>query len=223
MQPSVIGPIRARVLRGAFAAVAILALCACSQMYYSTLETFGIEKRDILVNRVENARDAQLEARDEFASALEQYRSVVSFNGGDLEEMYGRINTAYQRSDSRARRVSSRIDAVERVAEDLFAEWQGELADYTDPNLRRRSEELLSDTQAQYGQVMTAMRRAEETMTPVLSLFQDQVLFLGHNLNARAIGALENELDNIESATAELIAEMEQAIAEATNFIEAMG
>jgi hypothetical protein len=66
------------------------------------------------------------------------------------------------------------------------------------------------------------MRRAEQSMDPVLKLFNDQVLFLRHNLNARAIGALENELGSIEQATAELIREMERSIAQANRFIDSM-
>jgi ElaB/YqjD/DUF883 family membrane-anchored ribosome-binding protein len=207
----------------ALAIVAVAAaLSSCSAAYYRALETFGIEKRDILVDRVEDARDAQNAAKDQFSSALEQYRSVVSIDGGDLEEAYDRINAAYERSDSRAQDVTNRVDAVQRVAEDLFDEWEDELDDYSDAGLRRQSERLLRDTRSQYQQVVSAMRRAESAMYPVLTLFQDQVLVLRHNLNARAIGALENELDSIERATAALIEEMERAIAEASQFIDSM-
>ena len=67
------------------------------------------------------------------------------------------------------------------------------------------------------------MRRAEESMGPVLTLFNDQVLILRHNLNARAIGSLQAELDAVEQATTALIREMEEAIAEAGRFIDAAG
>ena len=73
--------------------VAILTLLgACSSAYYKTMEGLGIEKRDILVDRVEEARDAQGDASEQFASALEQFRSTVNFDGGDLEETYDRLN-----------------------------------------------------------------------------------------------------------------------------------
>lgn len=207
-----------------FAVVALMAaLAACSSVYYSTLETFGIEKRDILVDRIEDARDAQTDAKEQFASALEQYRSVVTVDGGDLEQMYDRMNAEFERSEARAQAVSERIDSVESVADDLFAEWADELDQYSDPALRRESEGLLRDTRQQYQQVLAAMHRAEDAMDPVLALFRDQVLVLRHNLNARAIGALENELDDIERATAALIAEMQRAIDEASAFIDAMG
>jgi ElaB/YqjD/DUF883 family membrane-anchored ribosome-binding protein len=200
----------------------ILMLTACSSAYYKTMEGLGIEKRDILVDRVEDARDAQDEASEQFASALEQFRSVVAVDGGDLEATYDRLNGEYERSRGDAEAVSERIDEVESVAEDLFEEWQAELAEYSRADLRRNSEALLRDTRGRYDQMMVAMRRAERSMEPVLEAFQDQVLALKHNLNARAIGALRNELDSIERETARLIAEMQKAIDEADAFIQSM-
>lgn len=202
--------------------LASLALVACTSTYYRAMESIGIEKRDILVDRIDDSREAQDDAKEQFASALEQYRSVVAFEGGDLEEVYDRLNAEYERSERRADEVRRRIDSVEKVADDLFEEWEDEIGQYSDPDLARESRTLLADTRTRYGGVIAAMHRAEETMDPVLTLFNDQVMFLRHNLNARAIGALENELAGIEQATATLIAEMERAIAEANRFIDDM-
>ena len=201
---------------------ALLALAACTSTYYRALESVGIEKRDILVDRIDDTRNAQNDAKEQFSSALEQYRSVVAFEGGDLEDAYDRLNSEYEKSERRAEEVRRRIDSVEKVAGDLFDEWADEIGQYSDPDLARRSNQLLEETRDQYGEVITAMHRAEETMDPVLALFNDQVMFLRHNLNARAIGSLENELGEIEQATGTLIAEMERAIAEANAFIANM-
>lgn len=203
--------------------ILILALLgACSSAYYKTMEGLGIEKRDILVDRVEDARDAQGDASEQFASALDQFRSTVNFDGGDLEATYDRLNAEYEDSVSEAEEVSERIDAVESVAEDLFREWEQELDEYSRAELRRTSASLLSDTRKRYKQMMTSMRRAESSMEPVLEAFHDQVLVLKHNLNARAIGSLRNELDSIERDTAKLIEQMQVAIAEANTFIDSM-
>jgi hypothetical protein len=205
------------------AAVLLLALLgACSSAYYKTMEGLGIEKRDILVDRVEEARDAQGDASEQFASALDQFRATVNFDGGDLEKTYDRLNAEYEQSVSEAEEVSERINAVENVADDLFKEWEDELDQYSRADLRRNSASLLNDTRNRYKQLMASMRRAERSMQPVLDAFSDQVLVLKHNLNARAIGALRNELDSIERDTATLIAQMQKAIAEANTFIESM-
>lgn len=197
-------------------------LLSCSSAYYKTMEGLGIEKRDILVDRVEDARDAQDSASEQFADALEQFRSTVNFDGGDLEKTYDRLNAEYERSVAEAGDVSGRIDSVEDVADDLFKEWELELEQYKRADLRRSSAQILNDTRSRYKQLMATMRRAERSMEPVLDAFHDQVLYLKHNLNARAIGALRNELDSIEKDTANLIAQMQEAIAEANEFIESM-
>ena len=88
--------------------------------------------------------------------------------------------------------------------------------------MRRTSANLLKDTRTRYARLMKSMRRAESSMEPELEAFHDQVLFLKHNLNARAIGALRNELDSIERDTARLIEQMQKAIAEANAFIDSM-
>ena len=67
-----------------------------------------------------------------------------------------------------------------------------------------------------------AMRNAESKIEPVLVPFRDQVLFLKHNLNARAITSLQNELVSIQSDVSLLIQEMEKSINEANTFIDSL-
>ena len=208
--------------RLALVAALPLFLFACSSAYYSAMEKIGYEKRDILVDRVEEARDAQDDASEQFASALDQFRATVQFDGGDLEALYDRLNSEYEDSVAEADNVRGRIDEVESVSEDLFDEWQAELGEYSNADMRRNSETMLRDTRTRFTQMMTAMRRAERSMDPVLEAFQDQVLYLKHNLNARAIGALKGELASIERDTAQLIANMQSAIDEADAFIRSM-
>lgn len=200
----------------------LLLLAACTSTYYRAMESIGIEKREILTDRIEDTREAQSDAKEQFSSALEQYRSVVSVDGGDLEKTYDRLNAEYERSRDRAAEVRERIDLVEKVADDLFEEWEEEIDAYSDPDLARRSRTLLSTTRTDYRNLLAAMHRAEQTMDPVLTLFNDQVMFLRHNLNARAIGALQDELVSLEQATGTLVQEMQRAIDEATRFIESM-
>ena len=202
--------------------IGLFGLAGCQSMKYRAFEAFGIEKRDILSSRVEKAADAQDDAREQFASALDQFRATVAVDGGDLERTYSRLNREFERSQARANEVSERIEAVEQVAEALFDEWEDELDLYTDPDLKRRSGNILQETRQRYARMMTAMHRAETSMAPVLDVFQDQVLFLKHNLNSLAIAAVRDELAGIEQATDELITAMSEAIGEARSFIEAL-
>lgn len=200
----------------------IILLGGCQSAYYGTMEKFGVHKRDILVDRVADARDAQNEAKEQFSSALEEFTSVVNFQGSDLQSQYDKLKDEYDRSESRAEAVADRIEDVERVAKALFKEWENELDEYSSPTLRQSSETKLQQTRQRYETLIAAMKRAESKIGPVLAAFKDQVLFLKHNLNAKAIASLQDELASVENEIAVLVREMETSINEADAFIQEM-
>jgi ElaB/YqjD/DUF883 family membrane-anchored ribosome-binding protein len=198
---------------------ALLALSGCQSAYYATMEKVGVHKRDILVDRVEAARDSQQEAKQQFKDALERYRSVVQVQGGELEERYQALNKEYQASEASAKDVRARIAAIEDVADALFDEWQDELKLYSNASLRASSAAELKRTRADYQALLQRMQAAERRIEPVLSVLRDQVLFLKHNLNARAIGALKGEYRNLQGNVDQLLRDMQRAIDEADSFV----
>jgi hypothetical protein len=195
---------------------------ACGAVYYRTMKKFGWEKRDILVKRVKEARQSQEEAQKEFKTALERFREIVVVDGGSLEDKYNKLNDQLGRSEDRAKNVKERIDAVRDVSKDLFREWQGELDKYSDRQLRQESERQLRDTRQRTDVLIASMTRAQKRVEPVLEPLRDRVLFLKHNLNARALGALTKELDGVTQNVEALLADLQKSIAEADAFIAEM-
>ncbi|MGX2038743.1 DUF2959 domain-containing protein [Methylocaldum sp. MU1018] len=195
-------------------------LVGCSSAYYRAVESLGFHKRDILVHRVEKARDSQEEAKTQFKNALERFTALTGFKGGSLEEKYQELNAEFERSQAKANEVRKRIDDIEDVSEALFDEWENELSQYQNPSLKRSSQQKLKATRQRYDQLIAAMKRAESKMEPVLLTFRDQVLFLKHNLNAQAIASLRGELDSLQTDISALIKSMEASIREADAFIK---
>ena len=197
-------------------------LMGCSTMYLEALEKVGIPKRDVMVSRVEKARDTQEETKEQFKSALEQFTAATNFDGGDLEATYKRLNDAYEASVAKAEEVRSRIADIESVSEALFTEWKQEITQYSSAAMKQNSQKKLNTTQTHYRQLITSMKQAESKIEPILTVFNDQVMFLKHNLNARAIASLKGELSTIKSDVSALVVSMEQSINEANAFINTM-
>lgn len=197
-------------------------LTGCASTGIAVREAFGSPKRDQLVHRVQEARDDQQEAKEQFTSALDEFLALTNAETGELEKSYERLKKELTRSESQAATVRDRIRDVERVADALFKEWNNELKEYHSDDLRRASEQQLERTQDRYGELLDAMKSAESRMQPVLDAFNDQVLFLKHNLNARAIASLDREVAAVQSDVATLIAEMNASIEEANAFIADM-
>ncbi len=199
-----------------------LALTACSSMIYSGMESIGMPKRDIMIHYVKKAQQAQEETKEQFKSALEQFTVTTNFSGGDLETVYNKLNGEYEDSVEQSKNVRKRIDKIKHVSGELFEEWKEETEQYSNASLKRSSMQQLSETKRQYKQLINAMDKAESKLEPVLTVFKDQVLFLKHNLNARAISSLKNQLNDIKSDVSTLIEAMERSIDEANTFISSM-
>jgi len=186
------------------------------------MEKMGFQKRDIMVSRVENARNAQEEAKEQFSSAYEKFSGVLNFQGGTLQEVYDTLNAELRRSESKAEMVRTRIADVEDVAEALFNEWELELTQFSNERLRLASKRKLVDTKRRYQKMISVMKKAEARINPVLAAFRDQVLFLKHNLNAKAVASIQGEVASVQTDIGHLIKEMEISINEANKFITAL-
>src|SRR5262249_55069689 len=104
---------------------------------------------------------------------------------------------------------------VRDVSKDLFKEWEEELGKYSDRRLRQESEREMRETKRRTDALIASMTKAQTRVEPVLKPLRDRVLFLKHNLNARALGALTNELDAVRTDVDELVGDMQRSIAEA--------
>ncbi len=195
----------------------IVAFCTigCRGTVYSTYEKFGVHKRDLLKKAVVAARDDQQEASEQFKDALTRIRELYRFEGGNLEKTYDALKRDFDRSESKAKDVRGRIQKVETVSSDLFAEWEREIKEISSADLRERSRRQLRQTRDRYEDLHSSLKRAERSMEPVLTQFRDHVLYLKHNLNAEAIGAIRGEAVDIQNDISQLIREMNSSIAEA--------
>lgn len=200
-----------------------LAACGTAQkVQYSALEKAGIHKRDILVDRIEKTSELQEETKQEFKSAYEVLTSLVATGDKGLEAKYKRLANSVEDSEDSADTLKNRIASVDQIAQDLFAEWQQELEQYTNQKLRKISESNMRKTQQSYAAIYRQMQNSYAKIDPVLKVLQDNTLYLKHNLNARAISGISNEVLSVEGKVAALIQQMEKSIEESKAFIAAM-
>lgn len=200
----------------------ILGLSGCSTIYYGTMEKLGVHKRDIMVDRVKAARDTQNEAKQQFLTAMDQFKSVVNFKGGDLEAEYNKLNATLQKSEATAAAVRSRIRAVEDVSKALFDEWRSEMKQYASDTLRQSSQQKYDATKNKYEKLIEAMKKAESKLEPALVPLRDQVLFMKHNLNAKAIAGLSDELASVQTNVDTLVRDIEISVTQADAFITSL-
>ena len=203
-------------------ATSLLGVSACGRLYYASMEKLGKEKRDILVKRIVDGKKDQEEAREQIKTTMESFKELTGFDGGNLEKVYNELNGDYEAAKSRADDVSNRIKSIEQVSHDLFNEWAKEIDEMGDASLKSRSRAMLRDAQLRQKQYMTAMHATERKMQPVIRAFHDQVLFLKHNLNARAVKSLKTTLTKMDKEVEVLVADIERSMKESDVFVQSL-
>lgn len=198
--------------------LAALLLSACQTGYFSLMDQAGISRREMLVHRVEDARDAQIKARYAFSRAEDRYQAALHPSGNAPEVTLEQLRKAYADSDKAAAAVAPRIDNVEHVGDALFAEWRDELGRYKDPRLAAASRDDYDRSLAQYQRLLASLRSAQSHVAPALDGLNDQLLLVKHQRNAAALSGLDSSERPIAGDMQPLLMDMQRSIDEAASF-----
>jgi hypothetical protein len=197
-------------------------LSGCHSTYYKAMSTLGKEKRDILVSRIKDAKKDQDQTKQKLQTTMESFQALTGFKGGSLEKSYKRLNSDYESAASQADKLHDKIQSIDQVSNDLFKEWQGEINAMDNGKLKSQDSVMLRNAKVRQATYMRAMHQTEDQIAPVLKTFHDQVLFLKHNLNARAIGSLKNTSAGLQSDVAGLVQSIDASSQEADKLISSL-
>lgn len=195
----------------------------CSSVYYAAMEQLGWERRDLLVNRVETARDSQSEALTRFLDALGELHDLTQSDAADLPKQFAEFQTAYRAAKAQAVDVQRRVTAVENSGKSLFSEWHADVAATRDSTTRARAQQLCDASEARYRHLLASMQQASAAMPPVLDALGAPLVSLKSNLTPEAVGALQPDLAATAKQVDALASQLEQAIGEANVFVRQLG
>jgi hypothetical protein len=210
----------------ALTAVAFFTACenpvkkAARNAGYAAYEMVGVQKRDLLKKRINETRDEQKEAGEQFADSLEKLQKMYGLKGGKLESQYKRVKSSFDDSKEKVAEVKNARRKMETVADDLFREWEGEIDDIQTPEFKNKSRAKLQQTRSRFNELNRDLTASEAKMDPVLTRLNDHVLYLKHNLNAQSIAQLKTENARIENDIQNLIKDMNRSIGQADAFIK---
>ncbi len=179
------------------------------------------EKRHLLKDEIKDVKKSQEKAEDEFKDALTRIKELYDYKDGNLEEYYEKLKQSYDDCNNRSVEIEKRILVVTKIADAHFLEWKMELKEIKDPELRNKSKSSLSTTRLKFKKLEKTLNDVAKRMHPILAKLNDYVLYLKHNLNAKAVAdSLGGQIMSIETDIIKLIEEMNKSIRETEIFIK---
>jgi Protein of unknown function (DUF2959) len=179
----------------------------------------GVKQVQQLIKKANSVIESITAAKVQLQKTMEAYNAVLAPDVKDRRDAYKKLQKEMATSDKKRAEVSTRANEMNTEADKLFKSWEGSTAAISDPDLRQRSEQRLTAAKERFGEIRTNGQKASELYATFMKSLQDQVTFLGHDLNPSAVAALKPNAEKLNAQAQELFAAIDMATAAANDNI----
>jgi phosphoenolpyruvate-protein kinase (PTS system EI component) len=171
------------------AVLAVLALAATA----GAQSDEGVKQVEELVKASGNTVKAIADTRQQLQKTMDVYNSLMADDATDRKKLYNSLQKEMANTDKRRAKIDEEAASMRSAADTLFSQWATSAAAIESPDLRKKSEDRLNATKASYEEIGTVGKKAGDLYEPFMKALQDQVTFLGHDLNPSAVASLKPE------------------------------
>jgi hypothetical protein len=150
-----------------------------------------------LVSRIEQYREAQQAALQQFQAMGQQLSGWTSPAHADLQALYAATVDQDHASIEAAITVSSVINSIEEAAAAAFKEWQIAVDLSSDAQLKADSQKRLGVTWQSYTDMLQVLRQCEAKTSSVLAALHDNGEYFKDNLNAGEVANRQPQLNEL--------------------------
>jgi hypothetical protein len=200
------------------AVLAVLALAATA----GAQSDEGVKQVERLVKASGNTVKAVADTKLQLVKTLDIYNALMADDAKDRKKLYNSLQKEMENTEKRRATIGEVAATMSAEADTLFKQWTDSAAAIENADLRKKSEERLAATKASYAEIGTVGQKASDLYGPFMKDLQDQVTFLGHDLNAEAVASLKPEAAKINEAASKLIQSIDDTITTANTNIGAL-
>jgi ElaB/YqjD/DUF883 family membrane-anchored ribosome-binding protein len=170
----------------------------------------GVKQIEQLIKSAKAQVEAISDAKQQLQKTMTAYNAVLAPDVKDRRDAYKTLQKEMATSEKKRADVSTRSRALNVEADKLFKNWEGSTAAIQSPELRDRSQQRLKRTQDRFAELRQTGQKAADMYSPLMKTLQDQVTYLGHDLNAGAATSLKSDADKLNAQAKDLYAAIDR-------------
>jgi len=179
----------------------------------------GVKQIQQLIKKAKSEVESIDEAKQQLQKTMSAYNAVLAPDVKDRRDAYKQLQKEMAAIEKRRAEVTARRTEMDAEADKLFKSWQGSTVAIQSPDLRKRSEDRLKKTQDRFAEIRQSGQNASSLYEPFMKTMQDQVTFLGHDLNPGAVTSLKPDADKLNAKAQELYAAIDKVTSAANSNI----
>ncbi len=170
----------------------------------------GVKQIEQLIKSAKTQVEAIRDARQQLEKTMTAYNAVLAPDVKDRRDAYKSLQKEMATSEKKRADVATRSREMNVEADKLFKSWEGTTAAIQSPELRDRSQQRLKRTQDRFTELRQTGQKAADIYAPMMKTLQDQVTYLGHDLNAGAAASLKSDADKLNGQAKDLYAAIDR-------------
>jgi chromosome segregation ATPase len=147
--------------------------------------------------------------RGQLDKTVAGYNSIIEQTAKDTKDAYKDLGKNITESENKVAETKSKVDEMNAEADAHFAAWKTSTAAISDPALRKKSEDRMTDAQAKYAKISGAGRDARQHFDTLMTDLKNQTKFLGSDLNPSGISSLKPEAAKFNTRAHELFGKID--------------
>lgn len=176
----------------------------------------GVKQIQQLIKKANAQVESIGDAKRQLQKTMDAYNAVLAPDVKDRRGAYKTLQKEMSTSEKKRAEVTARSTEMRADADKLFKSWESSTSAIQSPELRARSEERLKRTQDRFSELRETGQNAADLYAPIMKTLQDQVTYLGHDLNAGAATTLKPDADKLNAQARDLYAAIDKVTAAAT-------
>ena len=193
--------------------IAGVAMLIFGTVFVVSAQDEGVKQIQLLIKKANAGVESIDDAKQQLQKTMDAYNAVLAPDVKDRKDAYKKLQKEMATADKKRTEVSAKTGEMNAEADKLFKSWQGSTAAIQSPELRQRSEVRLKNAQERFADIRKTGQSASSLYAPFMKTLQDQVTFLGHDLNPGAVAALKPDAEKLNAQAQELYAAIDKTTA----------
>jgi chromosome segregation ATPase len=158
-----------------------------------------------LVDKAEDTLKKIKDAEKQLDKTTDRYGKLIDGkNVKARRKEHGKVADEMKKLGKRAKDVREKARDMEKEASKFFREWDKGLDKIKDPELRALSRQSMTESQEQYGQIITAGRTSADQYDAYVAMLGNQLQYLELDMSDGAIEKLKSTNQDLRGEAKEL-------------------
>jgi len=197
-------------------AAALVAACASSG------KTEGQKQLQDLTSEINKAAKRLEAVRAAITTTMAEHDQIVNNKDGDLIGHYKKFSKGLDKIEEEREELQEQAQKMREAAKPYFDRWKADATKFTNPEMRKRSEERLEQTRQRYEEVKKYGDEVRTAYDAMMATLRDHRLFWASDLNKGSAEALRKDRPKLEQQSQKVIEGIDKVIDWTKKFNEAV-